>query len=148
MEPWADDNTQNAGRVLAAERDAALAEVTRLRTLIKALIEIPAQHRDEFMVNRSPINWLHQAAPGMPLRIEIDAVRDTCDVLGHKLRDAVSDAVKSPCPTCGSPIRAVRLIPSPKASDYSGGTFNDPDYDPKFSNPCTDPWHDDTQDPS
>lgn len=48
------------------------------------------------------------------------------------------------CPTCGSAHRDERLIPTPQDSDYRNGTFNDPDYDPKFSNPCTDPWHDNT----
>lgn len=144
MEPWADDdNTQNAGRAIAAERDAALAEVTRLRRLVTTLVAIPGQHRDECLATAR-----ERFPSGQVSRVFIDGVRDTCDVLGHKLRDAVSDAVQRPCPTCGSPVRAIRLIPSPKDSDYSNGTFNDPDYDPKFSRPCTDPWHDQPQDPS
>lgn len=145
MEPWADDdNTQNAGRAIAAERDAALAEVTRLRRLVTALTAMPGEHRDEYLafIEDHPEHY----GPNTPGFATM--VRDTCDVLGHKLRDAVRDAVKSPCPTCDSPVRAIRLIPSPKDSDYSGGTYNDPDYDPKFSNPCTDPWHDNTPEQS
>lgn len=69
--------------------ERALTEITRLRALVDRLVAIPGEHRDGYLDSKEPINWLNVAAPGMPLRIEIDAVRDTCDVLGHKLRDAI-----------------------------------------------------------
>lgn len=73
--------------------ERALAEIERLRALIDRLTAIPGEHRDEYLDSKEPINWLNVAAPGMPLRIEIDAVRDTCDVLGHKLRDAARASI-------------------------------------------------------
>lgn len=138
MEPWADDATHIAGQTLKYERDAALAEVDRLRRLVTTLVKIPAQHRDDYLSRHDP------EAPDMIARMKTGAVRDTCDVLRKQLQAAATEAVARPCPTCGSPLRKVRLIPSPTDADYRNGTFNDPDYDPKFSNPCTDPWHDET----
>lgn len=113
---------------------ALTAEVNRLSALVARLVAIPGEHRDD-LLNNPPMSWSSKS---------MDVARDTCDVLGHKLRAVAADVPSRPCQTCGSHSRLVRRIPVPKESDYRNGAFNDPDYDPKFSTPCTDPWHEET----
>lgn len=132
------------GHAWPCDTAIALAEVDRLSTLVAALLAVPAAHRDEYMDSLGTINWLNIYAPGTSKRAKLDGVRDTCDALSHKLAAVAAETGASSCPTCGSRSRLIRRVPQPKESDYRNGAFNDPDYDPKFSAPCTDPWHEET----
>lgn len=54
------------------------AEVERLNTLVARLVELPGEHRDSLLDN-PPLKWSSKS---------MDVARDTCDVIGWKLRDA------------------------------------------------------------
>lgn len=64
--------------------------IEELLELIDHMAKIPGQHRDRFLAD--VVGDDEYPERGTPQRIRVDSVRDVCDILNHKLRDAIRKA--------------------------------------------------------